>query len=439
MGTFRLIWLGQLVSLFGTRLTEFALAVWLYQQTDSITQFAFIFLFIYLPNILVSPVAGAMVDRWNRRWAMILSDSVAGVGTLVILALTLTNQLQLWHVYVGVTVFSVFNTFQGPAYAAAVTQLVPPQDYGRANGMVQVARGLTKVMAPAIAGYLIGIIQLQGILVIDWCTFMVALVTLAIVQIPDVQRPQSGPKSFNWLYREAISGWHYIQQRPSLWRLLLYVAMTYFTLGMLEVMLWPLILDYATSEEFGLTLSIGSFGAVLGSVIMSVWGGPQRRVYGILALVPVQAILMILGGLHGQLSVTYAALGIFGFLFAQPIIVSCNQAIWQSKVPVKLQGRVFALQQMLEKSLAIVAYAVTGPLIETVFASLLILEGPLGQPVRQIVNVGPGRGIGLLLILMGSLILMATVAAYRDPRVRRVDTLLPDAPQAERSLTHVRS
>ena len=183
------------MSLFGTRLTEFALAVWLYQKTESITQFAFIFLFIYLPNIVMSPIAGAMVDRWNRRWAMILSDAVAGIGTLVILALTLANQLQLWHVYVGVTVFSIFNTFQGPAYAAAVTQLVPPQDYGRANGMVQVARGMTKVISPAIAGYLIGIIQLQGILVIDWCTFIFALITLLIIRIPDLKRIRTRPSA----------------------------------------------------------------------------------------------------------------------------------------------------------------------------------------------------------------------------------------------------
>lgn len=438
MGTFRLIWLGQFVSLFGTRLTEFALAVWLYQKTESITQFAFIFLFIYLPNILVSPVAGALVDRWNRRWAMILSDGVAGVGTLVILALTLTHQLQLWHVYVGVTVSSIFNTIQGPAYAAAVAQLIPPQDYGRANGMVQVARGMTKVISPAIAGYLIGIIQLQGILMIDWCTFMIALWTLLLVRIPDL-KSQRRPRQFNWLIREILSGWHYITQRPSLFRLLLYIALTYFTLGMLEVMLWPLILDYASSEEFGLTLSLGSCGAVVGSVLMSVWGGPKRKVYGILGLVPLQAILMILGGVYGQLSVTFAGMGIFGFLLAQPIIVSCNQAIWQSKVPAKLQGRVFALQHMLEKSLSILAYAMTGPLLERILAPLLTLTGPLGEPVAQVVGVGPGRGIGFLLIGMGSLLLLATLVSYRDPLVRRVDTLVPDAPQPDLSLVTVRS
>ena len=203
-------------------------------------------------------------------------------------------------------------------------------------------------------------------------------------------------------------------------------------------MLWPLILDYASSEEFGLTLSLGSCGAVLGSVIMSVWGGPKRRVFGILALIPLQAILMILGGLHGELSVTFAAMGIFGFLFAQPIIVSCNQAIWQSKVPEKLQGRVFALQQMLEKLLAILAYTITGPLIEVVFASLLQLPGPIGATVTQIVGVGPGRGIGLLLVGMGSILLLATALAYRDPWVRRVDLILPNAPKSDRVLADVR-
>ena len=148
---------------------------------------------------------------------------------------------------------------------------------------------------------------------------------------------------------------------------------------------------------------------------------------------------MILGGVYGQLSVTFAGMGIFGFLLAQPIIVSCNQAIWQSKVPAKLQGRVFALQQMLEKSLSILAYALTGPLLERVLAPLMTLTGPLGEPVAQMVGVGPGRGIGFLLIGMGSLLLLATLISYRDPLVRRVDTLVPDAPQPELSLATARS
>lgn len=431
---FLLVWWGQLASLLGTRLSEFGLAVWLYQTTDSITQFAFIFIFIYVPNILMSPFAGNLIDRWNRRWVMILSDCGAAVGTLLILILTFAQRLELWHVYLGVTIFSCATAFHRPAYAAAITQLVPPKDHARANGMVQIANGVTKVIAPAIAGFLIGIIQLQGILLIDGASFSFALISLLVVRFPHFKSPKAPSQQSRSLFSETIGGWNYIVKRAGLKRLLLYVAMTYLMLGILEIMMWPLILNYASSAEFGVALSLGSCGAVLGSVLMSVWGGPRRRVFGVFGFISVQAILMILGGFYAKHSIIFVSIGIFGFLFSQPIIVSCNRAIWQSKVPVNLQGRVFALQLMLEQILAILGYLVTGPLIENLFDPLLSLPGGTGKAIAQVLGVGPGRGIGFLLILMGFVCLLATTAAFRDPLVRRIDLILPDANQPQHKL-----
>ncbi|MGK7874940.1 MAG: MFS transporter [Xenococcaceae cyanobacterium] len=441
MRIFLLIWLGQIVSLVGSALTEFALGVWVYQKTGSVTQFALISLFIYLPKIIISPLAGALVDRWDRRWAMILSDFVAGLSTLMIMVLVLSDSLEIWHIYLAVVVNSIFNAFQWPAYAAATTQLVPKQHLGRANGMVQASRATAKLLSPAMAGFLVGIIQIQGILLIDYITFVFALVTLLSIRFPkntSINHTHHRKASIRQLLREILSGWHYIAFRQGLLALLMLFAVIYFTEGMIQVLFWPLVLNLGSSAELGIVLSIAGCGMLLGSVVMSTWGGPKRRVHGILFFVSLQGILLCLGGLKPSISV--AAVGGFGYLFAYPIIVSCNRTIWQSKVPLNLQGRVFALQLMLEKSLAILAYIFTGPLVDHIFEPLLATDGLLTSSIGKIIGVGPGRGIGLLFILIGMLNILATIVSCRSSRLLRVEKELPDAmPAADSAKAEVTS
>ena len=433
MQTFLLIWLGQVVSLLGTKLTEFALGVWVYQQNGSISQLAMVILLTYLPNTLISPIAGSLVDRWDRRWAMILSDSAAGVGTLIIGALVLTNQLAVWHIYLAVGVNSIFNAFQLPAYTAAISQLTPSEHYSRMNGMVQISRGIARVISPAIAGFLIGILGIGGILIIDFSTFLVALSTLLIVRFPTVNRKLTKPPQLQQLLQEMQFAGRYITKRPGLSRLLLYMSTNFFSVGILEVVFWPLILDFGSQEELGFVLSIGGSGLLLGSIVMTAWGGPKRRVYGLLYFIPLQGLIMLMAAL--QTSIPLAAMGLFVYLFAQPIIVSCNQAIWQSKVPQHFQGRVFALQQMIEKSLAIFAYIVVGPLVEG-FLEPLMASGPFAERVGPFIGgVGPGRGIALMVLLMGIGNLLATLTAYRCRRLRRLDVELPTMKRPKLSLT----
>jgi MFS family permease len=433
MQTFLLIWLGQVVSLLGTKLTEFALGVWVYQQNQSIAQLALVILLTYLPNTLISAIAGALVDRWDRRWAMIVSDSAAGIGTLIIGFLVLTHQLAIWHIYLAVGVNSIFNAFQQPAYTAAIAQLTLPEQYSRMNGMVQISRGIARVLSPAMAGFLIGIIGIGGILIIDFSTFLVALFTLLIVRFPTVHRRLTQPPQLQRLLQEMRFAGRYITQRPGLLRLLLYMSTNYFSIGILEVVFWPLILDFGSREELGLVLSIGGTGMLLGSIVITAWGGPKHRVYGLLYFIPLQGLVMLMAAL--QTSIPLAAMGLFVYLFAQPIIVSCNQAIWQSKVPHHIQGRVFALQQMIEKSLAIFAYIVVGPVVED-FLEPLMTRGPVAERLGPLIGgIGPGRGIALMVLLMGIGNLLMTLIAYQSQRLRRLEIELPTLNPPKLSLT----
>ncbi|PSB08992.1 MFS transporter [Pleurocapsa sp. CCALA 161] len=433
MQTFVIVWVGQVVSLLGTKLTEFALGFWIldqtYQDTGAITQFALTILFMYLPKVIISPLAGVLVDRWNRRFTMIMSDLGTGLVTIAILALVWTNNLAVWQIYLALIVSSSLNAFQQPAYTASISQLVPAKNFIRANGMVQASFAIAKIASPAIAGLLMHRFGLKTILCIDAATFGIAILTLISVKFPDFKRYRKRTKVVNQVIADAIDGWNYIVLRPGLVRLVSFIAISYFTMGMIEVVLWPLLYQPGSTTQLGFVLSVGGCGMLVGSILMSVWSGPRNRVKAIIGFVGLQGLIVLIGGL--KISPVILAFGIFGYLFSQPIIVSCNQAIWQSKVPSHLQGRVFALQQTLERSLAICAYLLAGPLVDNVLNPLMREGGVVAQIIGKVINTGMGQGVTLLLVILGVINLIVVAIAYREPRLRYLEQELPDHNQFE--------
>ncbi len=438
MQTFFIVWVGQVISLLGTKLTEFALGFWIldqtYQDTGTITQFALTILFMYLPKVIISPLAGVLIDRWNRRYAMVMSDLGTGLVTISILSLVWSDNLAVWHIYIALIASSSLNAFQQPAYTAAIAQLVPPKNLSRANGMVQASFAIAKIASPAIAGLLLNYFGLKTILSIDIGTFLIATITLISVKFPDFKRyTRVKRKVVNQVIVDAVAGWNYIVLRPGLVRLVCFIAISYFTMGMIEVVVWPLLYQPGSTEQLGFVLSVGGCGMLLGSVLMSLWSGPNNRVKAIIVFVGFQGLIVLVGGL--KISPLILAVGIFGYLFSQPIIVSCNQAIWQSKVPSRLQGRVFALQQTLERSLAICAYLLAGPLVDNVLNPLMAEGGIVAQTIGKFVNTGMGQGVTLLLVILGMMNIMVVAIAYREPRLRYLERELPDRNQFQKNNT----
>ncbi|MFN2291070.1 MAG: MFS transporter [Anaerolineae bacterium] len=422
--TFLVIWSGQVVSLTGSGLTGFALGVWVYQRTGSVTQFALISLSTALPGIVFSPIAGALVDRWDRRWAMIISDTGAGLCTLGIALLLWANQLEVWQIYILMALSSTFSAFQWPAYSAATTLLVPKQHFGRASGMVQVGEAFSQIASPMLAGVLLGVIQVEGIILVDFVTFLFAVLTLSLVRVPRPETTEEGMAGQGSLLREAAYGWQYIRARPGLLGLLLLFAATNFTSGIVQVLFTPLVLSFTTAAVLGTILSIGGLGFLGGSLTMSAWGGPKTRMYGIYIPLLLQGVVLFVAGFPPQ--ATILATAAFLYFFSHPIINGSSQAIWQSKTAPDVQGRVFAVRRMIAWSSLPLAYLVAGPLADQVFEPLLANGGALASSVGQIIGTGEGRGIGLLYILLGILSIVATVLGSLYPRLRNVETELPD-------------
>jgi MFS family permease len=423
--TFGLLWVGQMVSMIGSGLTRFALGVWVYQRTGSVTQFAVVTMCASLPALALSPLAGALIDRWDRRRVMIANNMGASLGTLAFVALLWHGAERIWHVYVIVVWGSLISAFELPTLIAVTSLLVPRRHLGRANGMLQFGQAVTGVVAPLAGGLMLVSIGLAGVVLVDFATFAFALAVLGLVRFPRPKVSAEGLESRGSLWREAAMGWSFIHRRAGLWGLLLYFAMLNLVLAIVTVLVTPMVLSFATAEVLGRVLASAGTGLVLGSVLMTVTGGPRRRIRGVLASGLVFGAAMAAVGLRP--SAPLIAGGLFVMMLAAPFVNGCSQAIWQSKVPPDIQGRVFAVRRMIGQFTAPIGYLAAGPLADFVFEPLMAEGGALAPTVGALIGVGPGRGIGLIALCLAVLPLLFTLWAWAQPPIRRIEDELPDA------------
>ena len=348
------------------------------------------------------------------------------MATLTVTLLGLSGRLEVWHVYIITAVSSAFSAFQWPAYSAATSLLVPKSQLGRVGGLVQIGEGISLLISPAVAGLLFIRVGLQGVTLIDFATFLFAVLTLLIVRIPHPERTAEGSAGKGSLWQEASYGWKYILARPGLFGLLMVFASTNFLSGMIYPLITPLILDMTSAEVLGYFVSIVGLGMLVGTLVMSAWGGPKRRVHGVLGFLIFGGLFSVLLGL--QQSIPLMAVAGFGLMFTSPIVNASSQAIWQSKVAQDVQGRVFSVRRMIAWSTTPLAYLLAGPLADRVFKPLLVEGGPLAGSLGHVVGVGPGRGTGLLFMVIGMLTILAILfLGYLNPRVRNLEDELPDA------------
>ncbi len=427
MKTFLIIWIGQTISLLGSGLTSFALGVWIFEKTGQATPFALTVLFGTLPRVVLAPLAGAVADRWNRRWLMILADTGDALVTLAIALLLFFNRLDIGYVYLTALFGSIFGTFQEPAWQASITMLVPKKDLSRANGLMQTGSSIEVLLSPVLAGILFAIIGLQGILVIDFVTYFAAVGALLFVRIPQPE-PTASQKAGKRasLRQDMLLGWQYLWNRAGLLGLLLYFAAVNFTINLATVLTGPLVLSFSTEKSLGVVQTISGLGMFLGGLVISAWAGPKRRIYAVIGFIAAASVGLLLVGLWPV--VVVIGIGRFVMAFCLPQAAVSSQVIFQSKVAPDIQGRVFAVRGMIARSMMPLAMILAGPLADRVFEPALREGGWLANTlVGRLLGAAPGRGIGLIFILTGLLLVLISALAWVNPRIRRIESELPDA------------
>jgi MFS family permease len=427
MAGLTVIWIGQVASLIGTAMSQFGLTLWAYEVTGRATPLALVGFFFLVPMVVLGPFVGVMVDRSNRRLMMMLSDLAAAFTTVIVLVLYGTGNLQIWHLYVTATISGIFQGFQWPAYSVAITVMLPKEHYGRANGMLEMAGRGSAIFAPLLAGALIGPIGLVGILIIDLVTAAVAIIPLLFVHIPQPEVKKDDTKSPGGFRDEIVFGFRYIFTRPSLLGLQMVFMVANFFDHLGFSVLAPMILARTGSNEliFGSVQSAGAIGGVVGGLAMSIWGGPKRRVNGVLlgwfcAGLLGQSIM----GLGRWLPVWAGAM--FLRSFVGPILNGSNQAIWQSKVPPDVQGRVFATRGTIAWLVMPVGKLLAGPLADYVLEPGMAVGGPLTGAFGWLVGTGSGAGMSLQFVFAGLLAACVPIVAFLFSIVRDAEDILPD-------------
>ena len=430
MKGFTIVWFGQLVSLLGSGMTQFALTIWAWQFTGEATALALVGFFTFAPSILISPLAGALVDRWDRKKVMMLSDLAAGLSTIAVFFLFSTDSLEIWHLYVTGAFAGVFQSFQFPAYSAAISVMLDKEQYSRASGMISLAEAASGILAPIGAGIFFGYTGIPGILLFDVVTFIFAIGTLLAIYIPKHQQSEDQEEKRS-LLQDSLFGFRYIFDRPSL----LGVQLVFLGMNLVGsfafTLLNPMILARTGNDTIILASVQSSFGAggLVGGILMSVWGGPEKRIYGLLGGL---FMLSLFGGLLGigQSQIVWMAAAFLMMLFI-PILNGCSQALWMSKVPPEFQGRVFATRRLIAQISQPLAMILTGPLADWVFEPAMQQGGSLADVFGWLVGTGAGAGMALIFVFMGISGGLISLIGYSIKTIRDVEELIPDFDSTE--------
>jgi predicted MFS family arabinose efflux permease len=305
--------------------------------------------------------------------------------------------------------------------------MVPKEQYGRANGMMSIAQPASNIFGPLLAAGLIGLIGIDGILWIDIVSFSAAIGVLLWIFIPNPEATEEGQEGSGSLWKESLYGFRYILKRPPLFWLQMMFFFLNFTGSISFVLVTPMILARTGNNELilGTVMSLGSVGGLLGGLTMSAWGGPKRRIHGVLMGMLFSSLLgeMVMGLPFG---IWAWGFGSFMTFFMIMILNGSNQAIWQAKVAPDVQGRVFAVRRLIAQAVGPIAMLLGGPLADAVFEPAMAEGGSLAATFGWLVGTGPGAGMGLMFVLFGGLGMLISLSGYVVPLVRRVEEILPD-------------
>lgn len=381
------VWIGQAFSLLGSQLVQFALVWWLTRTTGSATVLATASLIALLPNVFLSPIAGPLIDRWNRRTVMLVADSGIALVTLGLVAVFAVGEARPWIIYVAMLARAVGGVFHYPAMNASTSLMVPTEELGRVQGMNATLNGAMTIAAPPLGALLIEALPMHTALSVDILTALFGLGALLVVRVP--QPPREAATGALNVPRELADALRYMRSLPGMMILVGMAVAINFVLIPAGALLPLLVKDHfgGGAQAFGWVESSHGIGVVAGGLILSVWGGFKRKmVTSQVGVVGIGIGNLALGVAPGTLFVAaLAAAFLTGLMLA---FNGAAYAVLQSTVLPEMQGRVFTLISSLTTAVSPLSLAVAGPLAEAFGVQVWYVAG------------------GVICALMGTLALM---------------------------------
>lgn len=428
MTGYLVIWLGHFFGAMGAAMTTFALSLWVWDQTHSATALALVQVFAMLPVIFFSPVAGALVDRWNKhlKLVMMIADLGRLANAIIILMLLSTGNLSMIWLYALVCVEGMFLSFQWPSASAATTVMLRKEDYARAGGIQSMVLSASTIVAPILGAWLYTQVGLERILQLDVLGCILAVLAILVVFIPVPPTSEEGRASQQGLFKESLFGFKFILSHPSLLGLQVVFLIGNLFFGFYMTLLAPLILARTgdNAQMLATVQSVAGITGVLAGLLLAAWGGFKKRIHGVFVGWVLSQIMLVIFGLGQSMWVWVVAT--IGMGLSGPLVNSSNQAIWQSKTPPDIQGKVFSARRVIAQCAAPVAALIAGPLIDHVLGPAMMESGKLASLFGPVVGVGSGAGISLLFVFLGMLGTFLMLMAYRIRVIREVEILMPD-------------
>ncbi|MEP6986303.1 MAG: MFS transporter [Chloroflexota bacterium] len=419
--TFYTLVLTQTLSLIGSRMTSIAIGIRVSVDTGQAAPLLLVAFFNELPPMLFGSAAGVLVDRWDRRWVMMLSDAGQAVGSLLLLASFLSGSFQLWHLYVIVFLQGTFAMFQSPAEDAVTSVLVADAHRDRANALKQMAFPLAGVIAPAVTGLIYPAVGIAGVVAVDMITFLVAVAVVFRMHIPQPPPSEEGKAASGGFWRELRGGLAYLGSRRALLGLIVYFTIFNFLLnGPLDLGIPYLIKITGSESTTGLLLAAMNAGALVGGAAITLRRKTWKRINVFMpAFLLTGAMFIVYGTSRSPIPL---AISMFWLLFTLPLGWGLFTSLLQSKTPPDMQGRVFSVFSQLGFVASTTSFLLVGPLVDRVLEPAV----KPGWAFTPIVGDQPGAGMGLVLVVVGGVILVMTIVTYALPVIRRIETDLPD-------------
>lgn len=419
MGSFLTLWSGQVVSLVGSGMTRFAFIFYAFQTTGSATQVTLVALFSFLPKMLLSPIAGRIVDRIGDRLGLLIAEIGSGLVILTAAVVYFSGGLELWHLYIAAAVAGAVEALQYPAFSSALVKMVRKDQLARADGLLGAARSGSDLAGPIFAGFLIATGGgLGAVFALDALTSVLALVMIVLARVPRRAAEEASDEEEGF-WERSVPGVRWISRHEGL-RALVVLFFVVNLVGVLgQIILQPMVLARTGGDSQALATVLASVGVggIVGGLAVSTWGGPKVKVKGLLyGVIAVSVLGQIMLGLGENLLVWCVA----GFLNGAIVVVinACNQVIWQVNVPEAQLGRVFGSFIFLAQFSVPIAIASAGPLADHVFEPWAQSSSAASIGWNHLVGAEPGSGMATMLVLAGTLGTVTAIAGLCSAKLR---------------------
>ena len=420
MNNFRLfliLWAGDFTANIASGLTAFALGIYVFEMTGKATSVALAILFAFLPAMILNPLSGVLADRFDRRLLIILGDGCSAIGILFIFLCILTGNINEWQIYTGVGLSSIFIALIEPAYKATITDLLTKEQFAKASGLVQVAGSAKYLLSPFIAGFLLTITDISIILMIDISTIIITIPVTMLIKKRIVSIKIKHDKQ--GLINEFSNGLQIIYSSKGLFLLIFVISAVTFFMGVLQTLYTPLILALTDAKTLGVIQSISASGMLISSLLLGVFTITRKYVKQLVIFLISAGIFIALLGLTPIIFIIAAS----GFLFfaCLPFINTSADVLIRTNIPKEKQGRVWGCVGTLSQLGYLLAYAVSGLLADFIFNPMLTENGILALTVGRVTGVGNGRGIGLMLIISGFMLVITAVVIGKLRYIRTLE------------------